>query len=592
MNKIEISFNIAEFLEKKIKACAVGANDTLFNETFYADVRSADPRFGDYQANGILPFAKAISKNPRELANSIVEILKNSKEFPEELYSLSIAGPGFINFKLSPSFYLEWLKTYKTVKSLQTASSHYYKGKTITVDYSSPNTAKQMHVGHLRSLVIGEAIKRLLTFCGAHVIGDNHIGDWGTQFGIIIMAVRRLSYDLDAPHADVLEDLEGIYQKGRELFDNNEEAKEEARIATALLQKEDPECLAIWEKISTVSYKAFQEIYDLFKVKFDVVMGESSYRNDVERIYEELSETGIAKESNGALVTFLPMDGREDYPFIIRKADGASNYASTDLATIYHHANIFKADEMVYVTDGRQQDHFKCLGMVSKMWFDAKGYNNLPKFSHPWFGSILGEDGKAIKTRAGKSIKLKELLQEAIDRAMKVVEEKSPELSPEEKNEVARIIGIGAIRYADLSQNRSQDYIFSWNKLLSFDGNTAPYLLYAVARIRSIFRKLDITPGSNEELASPLESEKELELAKKLTVFPVALSQAVADLRPHFICTYLFELAGCFSSFYSADKVIVDEPDIRARRLMLCARTLLILDQGLQLLGLETLDKM
>jgi len=585
-----VDFNIAEDLENKIKFVASQLDS--FDSSFSPDVKPADPRFGDFQANGVLPFAKSVKKNPRELATELVNAFKAHNTFPDNVVQFDIAGPGFINFKLSPLALFTWLRKYKTEADFKHAAGSFHKGKTITIDYSSPNTAKQMHVGHLRSMVIGEALKRLLSFCGARVIGDNHIGDWGTQFGILIMAIHRFNYDLNSPHADVLEDLEGIYQRGTALFNEDPSAKAEAHQALVKLQKGDEHYLAIWQKINDVSYKAFEEIYNAFNVKFDIVMGESCYRNDVDRIYKELEETGVAVESEGALVVFHPREDQDDYPFIVRKTDGASNYASTDLATILHHANELHADEMVYVTDGRQQDHFKYLYLTAEKWFNAMGYTNLPKYHHTWFGSILGEDGKAIKTRAGKSIKLKELVKEAIDRAFAVVTEKNPDLSEDERHKVAKVVGIGALRYADLSQNRTHDYVFSWEKLLSFDGNTAPYLLYAIARIYSIFRKLDLTPGDFEDAASPFETEKEIELARKLLNFPIALQQAIADFRPHFICTYLFELAGCFSSFYNADKVIVEDNTVKSRRLLLCARTLSVLETGLHLLGLETLKKM
>lgn len=585
---MEIPFKINQYLEEKIAeiACDLENFDTSFNP----DVRTADPQFGDFQINGILPYAKQIKKNPRELASTLINALTEKKVFDPELMTFNIAGPGFINFKLSPKFLFEWLKRYKDENSFRLAAGSFYQGKKISIDYSSPNTAKQMHVGHIRSMFLGEAIQRLLTFCGAKVIRDNHIGDWGTQFGILIIAIQETNYNLDALHHDVLEDLETLYRKGRELFDSSDLWKERARQELVKLQEGDPASLAIWEKINTVSYKAFQEIYDLLNIKFDVVQGESFYRNQVDFIYKELTETGIAKEDDGALVVFYKTNSGH-YPFIIRKKDGASNYASTDLATIYYHTYENHVDKMLYVVGSPQQDHFKYLFATATQWFNARKYN-LPEFHHIWFGSILGEDGKAIKTRSGTPIKLKELLFEAIERARKIVEEKNPDLSEQEKAYVAKVVGLGAVRYADLVQNRTTDYVFSWDKILAFEGNTAPYLLYAVARIHSIFRKANIDAKAEEVKATVFETSEEISLAQKLIEFPIVLEQAIKDFYPHTISNFIYELAGKFSSFYNANKVIVDDLAVRARRLLLCSRTLQLLQTGLHLLGLETLEKM
>lgn len=588
---MEICFNLARFLEKTIIETA--HNLPEFDTSFIADIRPSDPRHGDYQANGILPLAKKNKCNPRELANKVLKHLQENPNFDATLISTEIAGPGFLNFKLSPHFLLKWLQRYHDESSFHQAAGDIYHGKRISVDYSSPNTAKQMHVGHIRSMVVGEAIQRLLKFCGANVIRDNHIGDWGTQFGILILAIKKYNYDLDANAQDPLEDLEDLYRKGRALYEESEAGKEAARQELAKLQKKDPENFALWEKIIKVSYDAFDEIYKLLGIEFDVVYGESYYHDKVDRIYKELIETGIAIESEGALVVFHPNPNaqEEPYPFIIRKKDGSSNYATTDLACILNHVENTQVEEMIYVTDGRQQDHFKHLFKTAEQWFTAKGYK-LPTLHHAWFGMILGEDGKAIKTRSGDPIKLKALLQEGIERAYKIVEEKNPSLSDKEKKHIAKVVGLGAIRYADLVHNRSTDYVFSWDKTLAFDGNTAPYLLYAIARIHSIFRKAGLKPGASEEEATTFETETELTLARKIIEFPLILDKTITDLRPHTLCTYLYELAGLFSSFYNADKVLGDNKAIQARRLLLCNRTLKTLETGLHLLGLETLESM
>ena len=328
----------------------------------------------------------------------------------------------------------------------------------------------------------------------------------------------------------------------------------------------------------------------------DVTLGESFYKDKVDRIYQELTSTRLAEESDGALVVWhdghprFARTSKPSQPFIVRKKDGSSNYATTDLATLLYRVEHFHADECIYVTDGRQQDHFQQLFLTAQKWFDATR-RCLPALRHVWFGTILGEDGRAIKTKSGDPVRLKTLLQEAIERALAIVTQKNPTLPEEERRHIAQAVGIGALRYADLSQNRTLDYTFSWEKLLAFDGNTAPYLLYSVARIRSIFRKTAAEPANAAEPA-PLETGTEIALARKLTAFPLALNQACEELRPHFLCTYLYELAGAYSTFNNADKVLVDAPPVRQRRLRLCARTEAVLATGLRLLGIEPLDRM
>jgi len=449
-----------------------------------------------------------------------------------------------------------------------------------------------MHVGHIRSTVIGEAISRLLEFFGAKVVRDNHIGDWGTQFGMLIWAIKDSGYDLNAEHEDALADLEGLYKAGNAAYKSSEATADSVRSELVKLQNGDPENTRMWERITEISWVAFKEIYDRLGIRFDEVLGESFYRDKVDRIYEELTQLNLAEESQGALVVFHPEHKRfATQPFIVRKADGASNYATTDLATILYRYETFNADEVIYVVDARQSDHFEQLFLTTQKWF--AGMNRAqPKLAHVSFGTINGEDGKAIKTKEGGSVKLKELMAEAVERSYCIVTEKNPGLPEAERREIAEAVGLGAIRYTDLSQNRSSDYIFSWEKMLSFEGNTAPYLLYAVARIYSIFRKAELTPGASEEAANAFTTEEEMALARKLLGFTTALKQARSDLRPHFLCSYLYELSGAFSSFYNANKVIVDEPEVKARRLMLCARTLTVLETGLNLLGLKTLQRM
>ncbi|HRE83915.1 MAG TPA: arginine--tRNA ligase [Opitutaceae bacterium] len=585
---MHVSFQIAADLSAALSQAAGSAG--LDAASFSPEVRTADPRNGDFQANGVLGYAKARKANPRAVAEQVVGALSPSIK---EGFDISVAGPGFINFRLKPASLLSWLSRYGTVEHLKEGAAGFYRGLRYVVDFSSPNTAKQLHVGHVRGMVIGEAICRLLAFCGAEVIRDNHIGDWGTQFGKLIWGYKHLRNDA-ALAVDPLEELERIYKAADAATKENPATLEAARAELVKLQAGDPENRGLWEKINAISSGAFEEIYRTLDIHFDHQLGESFYNDRLPQVYQELQDTRLAEESQGALVVFHPEHPRfKTQPFIIRKSDGASNYASTDLATMLYRVEHFQADAIVILTDARQSDHFEQLWLTTQKWFAAKGVR-LPRFEHVSFGSILGEDGKAIKTRSGDPIKLKALLAEAEERALAIVTEKSPELPESERKEIARAVGVGAVRYADLSQNRSSDYVFSWEKILSFEGNTAPYLLYAVSRVRSIFRKLGVEhdDATLYAAASAPETETEMALARKLVGFASALELTTAQLRPHFLCTYLYELAGAFSAFYTVDKVIVDDPAVKARRLLLCARTLLILEAGLKLLGLRTLQRM
>ena len=520
-----------------------------FGAEFEPDVRVADPRHGDFQVNGVLPWAKQHRGNPRALGEALLRALVNEEGSHCPWQTIEIAGPGFLNFKLKPEFLLAWVNEYCDTTHLETASASILKGKRIVVDFSSPNTAKQMHVGHIRSTVIGDSICRMLSFCGANVVRDNHIGDWGTQFGILIMIIKRKQVDLHAIEGDKIEMLEALYREGSQLSQEDPEALTEARQELVKLQSGDAENFAIWEMIVNVSYDEFEKIYKRLDVAFDVVLGESFYRDKVDRVYRELREDGIAEESQGAWVVFHPEHPRfATQPFIIQKSDGASNYATTDLATALHRYEAFHADEVINITDARQKDHFEQLELTVQKWFGKRGLP-IPKMKHITFGTILGKDGKAIKTRSGGTVKLKELLDESVDRARSITLEKNPTLSQEELEHTAETIGVAAVRYADLSQNRSSDYQFDWDKMLAFEGNTAPYLLYVIARINGIFRKLGESEGVGQEVMASLESPEEIELAKRLLAFPLTLKQTLEDLRPHFICGYLYELCGSFNSF-------------------------------------------
>ncbi len=585
-------FHLATALDAALKSAASAAGFDA--ATFSPEVRTTDPKHGDYQANGVLGYAKRAGQNPRALATALVAAL------PAEVtadFDTAVAGPGFINFTLKPAAIGRWLGAYGSGDALAAGAGAALAGRTWILDYSSPNTAKQMHVGHLRSAVIGEAIARLAAFAGAKVIRDNHIGDWGTQFGKIIWAYKQAqAADAGALEAALaakpLEEFERLYKVGNTASENDPAALTAAREELVRLQAGDAENVAIWKRISAVSLEAFQNIYDQLGIRFDETLGESFYNDKVEQIYRELTETGLAEESQGALVVFHPEHPRfKTQPFIVRKSDGAANYASTDLATILYRVQHFGATDTLYVVDKRQGDHFEQLFITAKKWFE-KTNRPLPRLEHVDFGTVLGENGRPLKTRDGENIKLKDLLEEAYERALKLVESRESDLTADEKREIARVVGVGSVQYADLSQNRSSDYLFSWDKMISLEGNTAAYLLYAVARIHSIFRKLDLAPDAFATGDAAPATPAEVALARKLVKFADAVFMAVGQLRPHYLCLYLYELAGEFSAFYAAEKVAVDDAADRERRLRLCARTLLVLETGLGLLGLRTLRRM
>ena len=396
---MEIWFHPAKAIAALTKNAAQAAG---FDADFDPVIRPADPKFGDFQANGALQYAKARRENPRAAGEKLLAAIQSSPEFDKQLVETSIAGPGFVNFKLTKKFLGKWLAKYSGEAELRAAAKQFYGGRKTVIDYPSPNTAKQMHVGHLRPMVIGEAVKRLLKFCGADIVTDNHIGDWGTNFGILIYGIKTSGYKLDPENENSLEELEQMYKRGSALAKAAPAAADAARAELVKLQNGDPENVALWNKINEVSSASFARMYKRMGLTIDYTLGESFYRDKVGRIYKELTECDIAEENQGALVVFLREHERfKTQPFIIRKSDGASNYASTDLATLLYRVEHFGAEEVVYVTDGRQQDHFQQLFMTAAKWFGCKGYK-LPKLRHVWFGTILGEDGKAIKTKSGE----------------------------------------------------------------------------------------------------------------------------------------------------------------------------------------------
>jgi len=573
-----------------------------------AIVRPAtDPKFGDYQANGVMALAKQIKTNPRQLAQAVVEQLDLSDlcEPPE------VAGPGFINLRLKSEYVAGELLRIAGADPHRLGIEEVAEPETVVVDYSSPNIAKQMHVGHLRSTILGDCICRLLKFLGHRVIRQNHIGDWGTQFGMLVNYVfeRRMAAAFSGTTGQNLlanwsvSDAEDLYRKAKERYDSDPQYARESREWVVRLQALRPDAITFWRSIVQASLAECQEIYDCLGVQLtsDDVRGESFYNDKLPSVVNDLQEAGIAVKSEGAVCVFPPgfkdKEG-EPLPFIIQKSDGAYLYATTDLAALRYRVYELKADRIVYVTDARQIQHFQMLFKVAEMagWNERDG--KTIELVHVTFGSVMGEDGRPLKTRSGENVKLKDLLDEAVERARAVVEEKNPDLPAEQKAKIAEAVGIGAVKYADYSNNRTSDYVFSFDKMLAMDGNTAPYMQYAYARVRSIERKAE-TKGVQiqDELRGikdlHLGEPTELDLAKHLMRYAEAIESAIADYRPNYLTAYLYELAQKFSAFYTECPVLDAPPAQRPTRLLLCDLTAKTIKHGLSdLLGIGIVEQM
>jgi arginyl-tRNA synthetase len=561
-------------------------------------VRPCNPKFGDYQSNALIALANIRKTNPRQLASDTLAKLDVS----DLCEKVEIAGAGFLNFRLKNSALEKILQAAARGEHLFFEKSAH--SKTIVIDFSSPNVAKPMHVGHIRSTGIGDALQRTLRLLGHRVISDNHIGDWGTQFGKLLLGWKK-NLDRAALDLDAIAELERLYKVINAECDANPTRLEEAKAELVKLQAGDAENISIWNEMIRLSQIQFDAIYSRLGVKFDFALGESFYNPWLGEVVSDLLEKKIARESEGAVGVFSDgsLPPKEDPflvnrdgewmadPALVRKSDGGFNYTTTDLATIDYRLKTWSPDEIVYVVDDRQSGHFKKLFLIVARWKpDAKN----TKLIHVGFGKILGDDGKPFKTRSGDTVKLGELLDEAIDRAYQTVSEKSSELPEAQKKEIARVVGIGAVKYADLLPNRQSDYIFSWDKMLALQGNTAPYLLYAYARIKSIFRKTEagsslVTRHSPLVLAAP----EELTLAKHLLNFGLTLEAVAEEYRPNYLCNYLFELAEKFSSFYENCPVLkADDVATRDSRLALCELTARVLKQGLETLGIKTVEQM
>jgi arginyl-tRNA synthetase len=539
-----------------------------------------DPKFGDYQTTSLMTLAKARKMNPRQLATDVLGKL----DVGEWCEKMEIAGAGFINFRVKATAVAAELEA--ALRSGQLFFKPSPSPRTIVIDFSSPNVAKPMHVGHIRSTILGDSLARTLRLLGHRVVTDNHIGDWGTQFGKLIVGWKR-ELDRVALEKDPIGEMERLYKKINTESETNPATLEAARQELVKLQQGDETNLAIWREMIALSQVQFDTIYRRLGVEFDHTFGESFYNPHLQRVVDDLACRGIARESEGALAVFFEdIPALKEQPALIRKSDGGFNYTTTDLATLEYRLNTWTANEIVYVTDGRQQLHFQQLFVAFRKWHPAAKV----KLAHVWFGSILGEDGKPFKTRSGETVKLSDLLDEAEERAFAVVAEKNPDLPEPQRREIARVVGIGAVKYADLLPNRQSDYVFSWDKMLALQGNTAPYLQYAYARIRSIFRKGAEAAVSDATIT--LAAPHELALAKHLLRFGLVIEAVADDYRPNFLCNYLYDLAGLFAGFYENCPVLKAEPAERASRLALADLTGRVLKQGLELLGIETLEQM
>jgi arginyl-tRNA synthetase len=539
---------------------------------------ATDPRFGDYQTNAALVLGKQRGENPRTLAEKILALL----DVGELCEPPTVAGVGFINFSLRADAVAR--KAGELLEDERLGVAKAGSTRRIVIDFGSPNVAKPMHVGHIRSIVLGDALARIASFLGHEVIRDNHIGDWGTQFGMVIYGWKNL-LDRQSLERDPLAEIVRIYKETNERAISDPQVREACRQELVKLQSGDRQNIDIWNECVAFSMQDFDHVYKLLDIHYDIQCGESFYNERLPAVVERLLKSGIAEISEGAVcVFFRDIPELADKPCIIRKRDGGFNYATTDIATVDYRINELKANTVWVVVGAPQVLHFKQIFEIAR----REGYT--ADFRHIPFGSILGEDRKLMKTRSGENVPLRELLEEARSRARKIVEEKNPDLSEAEKIDIAQKIGIGAAKYADLSQYRMTDYVFSWDRMLSLQGNTAPYLQNAYVRIRSIFRKAGEPAPKIDKLI--LADRSEINLAKGLCQFAEIVPQMLNDFRPNILANYLFELANSFHTFYEACPVLKSEEPVRSSRLALCDLSGRVLQRGLDLLGIKVPEKM
>lgn len=579
-------------LLQELEARLASAVKSVVGEAIDAPVTAAaDLRFGDYQSNAAMVLAKQRKTNPRALAQEIIDALDLTG-----LATADIAGPGFINFRILPATYAN--RAAALLRDEKLGVPDVGEGRTVVVDFSAPNVAKPMHVGHIRSTIIGDSLCRIARFLGFTVIADNHIGDWGTQFGMILHGWKT-RLDQAALDADPIAELVRVYREVNAATKDDPATLETCKAELVKLQAGDAENLAIWQQCIDVSKRGLQKIYDRLDVKFDHWLGESFYNDRLPGLVDEFLTSGHARESNGAICIFADgtkaheddpfmvhkEEGWTDNPALIRKADGGFLYATTDLATLEYRIDTWKADQIWYVVGVPQTLHFRQIFEAAERW------GKTGDFRHIAFGSILGEDRKLMKTRSGDNVGLIEVLEEAVERSAKIIAEKNPSLTAEEAAEVAETIGIGAVKFAELSQNRLTDYVFAWDRMLALQGDTAPYLQYSHVRIQSIFRKLD-APFDASTAEISLDSESEIHLARLLARFGEVLPATLDGFRPNLLANYLLELARAFHSFFEACPVLKSEEPLRSSRLALCELTSRTLSTGLSLLGIRCPEKM
>ena len=540
--------------------------------------QATDPRFGDYQTNAALMLGKQHSENPRAVAEKILQHL-NAADLCE---SPTVAGAGFINFTLLPGAVAN--KTAELFADERLGVARSTSPRKIVIDFGSPNVAKPMHVGHIRSTALGDALARIATFLGHDVIRDNHIGDWGTQFGMVIWGWKNL-LDREALQRGPLAEIVRIYKETNARSTSDPAVRDACRQELVKLQSGDKENIDIWNECVALSLQDFQHVYQLLDIHYDIQCGESFYNDRLAGVVERLLKCGIAEISEGAVVVFFrDIPELADKPCIIRKSDGGFNYATSDIATVDYRITELMRDTVWYVVGAPQTLHFKQIFEIARREGHQADFRHIP------FGNVLGEDRKLMKTRSGENVPLRQLLEEACARARKIIEEKNPNLADAEKIEIARTIGIGAVKYADLSQYRMTDYVFSWEKMLALQGNTAPYLQNAYVRVRSIFRKAGEAAAKIEKFV--LHEAAEITLAKRLCQFAEIVPQVLNDFRPNILANYLFELANNFHAFYEGCPVLRSDEPVRSSRLALCDLTGRVLQRGLDLLGIKVPEKM
>ncbi|CAM3385099.1 MULTISPECIES: arginine--tRNA ligase [Yersinia] len=576
--------NIQALLSDKVSQALIAAGAPVDSE---AQVRqSAKAQFGDYQANGVMAVAKKLGMQPRQLAEKVVELL----DLEGIASKVEIAGPGFINIFLDRQWVAEKVEFALAAPKLGIAP---VEPQTVVIDYSAPNVAKEMHVGHLRSTIIGDAAARTLEFLGHNVIRANHVGDWGTQFGMLIAYLEKMQNENASDMG--LSDLEAFYREAKKNYDEDEEFAARARAYVVKLQGGDEYCRAMWRKLVDITMTQNQISYDRLNVTLtkDDVMGESLYNSMLPGIVADLKAKGLAVESEGATVVFLDeYKNKEGEPMgvIIQKKDGGYLYTTTDIACAKYRYETLGADRVLYYIDSRQHQH------LMQAWTIVRKAGYVPEsvpLEHHMFGMMLGKDGKPFKTRSGGTVKLSELLDEAIERAGKLIAEKNPDMPADELAEVVNAVGIGAVKYADLSKSRTTDYVFDWDNMLALDGNTAPYMQYAYTRVVSVFKRAGVVDASSLTLPLVITEDREAALATRLLQFEETITNVAREGTPHVMCAYLYDVAGLFSSFYEHCQILnADSEESRQSRLKLAMLTAKTLKQGLDTLGIETVERM